>query len=206
MTSSAVFFSDGRILQTVVSVARTFAAKPCEIDADGVFAVVRQAVDRAAQRPFLTLIDIKDSRHVLPVLHVVVDDFLLRKPLEHGALLPVPRQRLRKRLERRLFRIDDADGVLLAETRLPRREIDAVAQQQLVGRIELEFVKIAEEIMILIVRRHRPDGNLFFYEFFRCHDFFSHLKASPFGRGAATRRRGIKPRPLGEVPQRGGEG
>ena len=82
------FVPDARI-----AVARTAIRHARKVAGDRFFAVRTQCIDRGRQRVFLAGLHVHDVAHELVLLAVVPDDLRLgaRDPLQHAALLPVPR-------------------------------------------------------------------------------------------------------------------
>ena len=146
------------IVQPGISVSGAFSVQPDEIQTQSPFAVGAQAVDRAAQGAARAGDEIMNAGDISVPLKIIVNDTVARKPLEHGPLLPVPRQSFSNGCK--IISFDDADQRLIPQTRLTGGESDLVNQNPFIFFIRCEFIEIPEET-VSVRRRHRFRRQMF---------------------------------------------
>ena len=138
-----------RVWQTGVAVPGSHVLNSPEIRRYGGPAVWADGINGIRQSSLAAAVNIKNVAYEPAVLPVVEDNLVFRAgpPLEHTALLPAPGAALAQfRPPVAVFQIDHTDFDDIMGFRAAILEIDLHPERVPAGRVELQFVVVAEPV------------------------------------------------------------
>ena len=142
--------------ETNVAVARTELLDATKVGRDRAAPVRAQRVDRVPNRPRASTRGVVDAAHVTPIFTVVPQHSArrTRDPLQHATLLPTP-SRARADLVPAIVgaEVDESDLDLVIRPWRSVFKTDSHAEHAAPGRVELEFVVVAEPVVSRTARQ-----------------------------------------------------